>query len=264
MSSDLRDKVVCITGAAGGIGRAIATAFAWEGADLALLDRDKMGLEELAAALRPMGVRVQTTVVDLRTAHGVRAGMQAALAPYGGVLDILVPNVGALIAGPFETLESGQLQECFAINFFTHVYACRVAVPLLKERGGGCIVFTGSDQALQPDAGLGPYAQAKAATHCFAKMLARELASDGIRVNVVAPGMTRTPLVEVLMEQRAREFGTDTRTAEQMELAHRGVPLARLGEPEEIAEAVLYLATASFCTGTILNVSGGNVRDVLC
>jgi len=174
MNIDLRDKVVCITGAAGGIGRAIAKAFAWEGADLALLDRDKMGLEELAAALRPMGVRVQTAVVDLRTAHGVRGGMQTALAPYGGVLDILIPNVGALIAGPFETLESVQLQEAFAINFFTHVYACRVAVPLLKERGGGCIVFTGSDQALQPDAGLGPYAPAKAATHCFAKMLAEK------------------------------------------------------------------------------------------
>ena len=136
MRSDLRDKVVCITGAAGGIGRAIAKAFAWEGADLALLDRDKTGVEELAAALRITGVTVQTTVVDLRTAHGVREGMQAALAPFGGVLDILVPNVGALIAGPFETLESGQLQEAFAINFFTHVYACRVAVPLMKERGG--------------------------------------------------------------------------------------------------------------------------------
>jgi NAD(P)-dependent dehydrogenase (short-subunit alcohol dehydrogenase family) len=264
MSTDLRDKVVCITGAAGGIGRAIAKAFAWEGADLALLDRDKTGVEDLAAALRPMGVRVQTAVVDLRTAHGVRQGMQAALAPFGGVLDILVPNVGALIAGPFETLEGAQLHEAFAINFFTHVYACRVAVPLLKERGGGCIVFTGSDQALQPDAGLGPYAQAKAATHSFAKMLARELASDGIRVNVVAPGMTRTPLVEGLMEQRAREFGTDMRMAEQQELAQRGVPLARLGEPEEVAEAVLYLATASFCTGTILNISGGNVRAVMC
>ena len=122
----------------------------------------------------------------------------------------------------------------------------------------------GSDQALQPDAGLGPYAQAKAATHSFAKMLARELAADGIRVNVVAPGMIRTPLFEVLMEQRAREFGTDLKSAEQGELAQRGVPLARLGEPEEVAQAVLYLATASFCTGTILNISGGNVRAVMC
>ena len=264
MRTDLRDKVVCITGAAGGIGRAIAKAFAWEGADLALLDRNAAGLEELAAALRTTGVTVQTAVADLRTERGVREGMLATLAPYEGAIDILVPNVGALIAGSFATLESWQWQDCFAINFFTHIYACRVAVPLMRQRGGGCIVFTGSDQGLQPDAGLAPYAQAKAAIHCFAKMLARELASDGIRVNVVAPGMTRTPLVEVLMGQRAREFGTDTRTAEQRELTQRGVPLARLGEPEEVAEAVLYLATASFCTGTILNISGGNVRAVVC
>jgi NAD(P)-dependent dehydrogenase (short-subunit alcohol dehydrogenase family) len=264
MRTDLRDKVVCITGAAGGIGRAIATAFAWEGADLALLDLNAADLEELAAALRKTGAAVQTAVADLSTEQGVREGMLAALAPYEGAIDILVPNVGVLISGPFGEVESWRWQQAFAINFFTHVFACRVAVPLMKQRGGGCIVFTGSDQALQPDAGLGPYAQAKAATHSFAKMLARELASDGIRVNVVAPGMTRTPLVETLMEQRAREFGTDTRTAEQRELAQRGVPLSRLGEPEEVAEAVLYLATAAFCTGTILNISGGNVRAVMC
>ncbi len=264
MSIGLRDKVVCITGAAGGIGRAIAKAFAWEGADLALLDRNQAGLEELAAALRPTGVAVQTVVADLSTEQGVREGMLTALAPYQGAIDALVPNVGALISGPFGGVSCEQWREAFAINFFTHVYACRVAVPLMRQRGGGCIVFTGSDQAVQPDAGLGPYAQAKAATHSFAKMLARELAADGIRVNVVAPGMIRTPLVEVLMEQRAQEFGTDTRTAEQGELAQRGVPLARLGEPEEVAQAVLYLASASFCTGTILNISGGNVRAVMC
>ena len=106
--------------------------------------------------------------------------------------------------------------------------------------------------------------QAKAATHSFAKMLVRELASFGIRVNVVAPGTTRTSLVKVLTEQRAREFDTNLRSAEQMELAQRGVPLARLGEPWEVAKAVLYLSTASFCTATILNISGGNVRAVMC
>ncbi len=263
MDTRLREKVVCITGAAGGIGRATAEAFAQEGAYLSLIDLDAAGMEEQAFALRSTGATVQAAVADLRTEQGVREGMLAALAPYQGALDVLVPNVGALIAGPFETLSSEQWQEAFAINFFTHVYACRVAVPLLKRRGG-CIVFTGSDQALQPDAGLGPYAQAKAATHSFAKMLARELAAYAIRVNVVAPGMTRTPLVDRLMEQRAREFGTDTRTAEQMELAQRGVPLARLGEPWEVAEAVLYLATADFCTATTLNISGGNVRAVMC
>ena len=132
MSTSLRDKVVCITGAAGRIGQAIAKAFAWEGADLALLDCNATGLEELVGALRPTGVTVQMVVADLSTEQGVREGMQTALAPYGGVLDILVPNVGALISGPFGEVSCEQWQECFAINFFTHVYACRVAVPLLK------------------------------------------------------------------------------------------------------------------------------------
>lgn len=76
--------------------------------------------------------------------------------------------------------------------------------------------------------------------------------------------MTRTPLVEVLIEQRAQEFDTDLKVAERMELVQRGVPLVRLGEPEEVAEAVLYLVMASFCTATILNISGGNVRVVMC
>ena len=264
MRTDLRHKVACITGAAGGIGRAIAEAFAREGARLALIDVNSASLEELAASLRSGGSIVQAAVADLRSEQGVREGMQAVLAAYDGTLDILVPNVGALIAGPFEAVSSERWQEAFAINFFTHVHTCRLAVPLMRQRGAGCIVFIGSDQGLQPDMGLGPYAQAKAATHSLAKTLARELAADDIRVNVVAPGMTRTPLVEVLMQQRAREFGTDTRSAELRELSERGVPLARLGEPEEVAEAVIYLATAAFCTGTILNISGGNVRAVMC
>src|SRR5260370_5236030 len=113
----------------------------------------------------------------------------------------------------------------------------------MKERGGGSIIFTGSDQGLQPDAGLGPYAQAKAAAHSLVKMLARELPSDGILVSAVAPRMTSPPLVETLMVGYAREFGTHTKTAEQLELQRRGVSLGRLGSPEQVAEALRYLAT---------------------
>lgn len=83
-------------------------------------------------------------------------------------------------------------------------------------------------------------------------------------MDVVAPDMTWRSLVEVLIDQRAREFGTDLKAVERLELAQRGVPLARLGEPWEVAEAVLYLATASFCTGTIMNISGGNIRAIMC
>jgi len=266
-TKELTGKVVCITGAAGGIGSAIARAFAEAGANLALLDLNGEGLARLAHEVRgkrtpPISVR--TAVADLSTEQGVTSGIAEVLSAFENRIDILVANVGFLIAQRFEELTGEQWQRAFALNFFTHVYACQAVIPLMKQRGGGTIIFTGSDQGLQPDAGLGPYAQAKAAVHSLVKMLARELPCEGILVSAVAPGMTRTPLVERLMEGYALEFGTDSKTAEQLELQRRGVPLGRLGEPEEVADAVLYLATAPFCNGTILNISGGNVRAVMC
>jgi NAD(P)-dependent dehydrogenase (short-subunit alcohol dehydrogenase family) len=266
-TKELPGKVVCITGAAGGIGSAIARAFAGAGAHLALLDINEEGLSHLANELRGMRIPpviVSTAVADLSTEQGVKSSIAEVLSAFGSRIDILVANVGFLIAQRFEELTAEQWHRGFALNFFTHVYACQAAIPLMKRHGGGSIIFTGSDQGLQPDTGLGPYAQAKAAVHSLAKMLARELPSDGILVSAVAPGMTRTPLVERLMEGYAQEFGTDSKTAEKLELQRRGVPLRRLGEPEEVAEAVLYLATAPFCNGTILNISGGNVRSVTC
>jgi len=266
-TKELIGKVVCITGAAGGIGSAIARAFAGAGTNLALLDLNEEGLSRLANELRGKRtppISVSTAVADLSTEKGVKSGIAEVLSAFGNRIDILVANVGFLIAQRFEELTEEQWQRAFALNFFTHVYACQAVIPLMKQRGGGTIIFTGSDQGLQPDAGLGPYAQAKAAVHSLVKILARELPSDGILVSAVAPGMTRTPLVETLMEGYAQEFGTDSRTAEKLELQRRGVPLGRLGEPEEVAQAVLYLATAPFCNGTILNISGGNVRAVMC
>jgi len=237
-TKELPGKVVCITGAAGGIGSAIARAFAGAGANLALLDINEEGLSRLANELRGTRIPpviVSTAVADLSTEQGVKSGIAEVLSAFGSRIDILVANVGFLIAQRFEELTAEQWQRGFALNFFTHVYACQAAIPLMKQHGGGSIIFTGSDQGLQPDAGL---------------------------VSAVAPGMTRTPLVERLMEGYAREFGTDSKTAEKLELQRRGVPLGRLGEPEEVAEAVLYLATAAYCNGTILNISGGNVRSV--
>jgi D-sorbitol dehydrogenase (acceptor) len=173
-----------------------------------------------------------------------------------------VANVGLLIADACEHLTSEQWHRAFSINFFSHVWAVNAVVPLMKARGGGSIVFVGSDQGLQPDSGLAPYAVAKAATHSFMKILARELPPSGIWVNAVAPGMSRTPLVEALMAKYALEFGTDAREAERLELQRRGVPLARLGEPEEVARAVIFLASEPFSNGAILDFSGGNVRSV--
>jgi NAD(P)-dependent dehydrogenase (short-subunit alcohol dehydrogenase family) len=262
MRPSLAGKVALITGAAGGIGTAVAHIFAEQGAHLALLDVNVAGLEHLATTLRDQGITVQSAAADLSTESGVRASIDAALMPYQDRIDVLIANVGQLIAGRFEQVTAAQWERALAINCLTHVWACQAVLPRMLGQGSGCVVFTGSDQGLQPDAGLAPYAVAKAAAHSLVKVLAREYAPKGIWVSAVAPGMTRTPLVEGLMAQVAEEFGTDQLEAEQLELARRGVPLGRLGEPEEVARAILFLATEPLSNGTILNLSGGNVRSV--
>ena len=262
MNGVMWDKVVLITGAAGGFGRAMARAFTEAGARLALLDHNARGLDELAASLRAMGGGACTAVADLSTAQGVQDGIRTVLARYNNQVDILVSNVGVLVAGRFADVTDAQIEFGLTMNFFTHVWACRTVLPLMVNRQGANIVIVGSDQGSQPDIGLFPYAQAKAALHSLAKELAREY-GPAIRVNAVAPGMSRTSLVEVLIGKLAREeFHTDMATAEQLELQRRGVPLGRLGEPEEVADAVVFLAQNGFCTGTVLDISGGNVRRV--
>lgn len=262
MNGTLEGKVALITGAAGGIGSATARVFADARAHLALLDSDSAGLERLGGLLREQGAVFRTVVADLSNEQGVRDGIQAALEPYNGQIAVLVANVGQLIAGHFESVSPEAWFRAFDINFFTHVWASQALLPRMLAQGSGSIVFTGSDQGLQPDAGLMPYACCKAATHALVKALAKEAGPKGVTVNAVAPGMTRTPLVEVLMAQLAEEFGTDQVEAEQRELTRRGVPLGRLGEPEEVARAILFLATEPFSNGAILNLSGGNVRSV--
>ena len=258
----LTSNIVCLTGAAGDFGYAIAARFAEQGARLALLDRDEKRLGTLVQDLRKQGYQVESAVADLRSAAGVRAGMSAVLASYDQQLDVLVSNVGVLFSGPFAQLSDDMLADSLTINFWTHVWACREALPRMRGRVGANIVLMGSDQGSQPDAGLVAYASAKAALHAFAKVLAREAAED-VRVNVVAPGMARSRTDEnFFCAAGPRGVSHDTPEAERLEIQRRGIPLARLAEPIEVAEAVLFLADNLYCTGSILDISGGNLRGV--
>src|SRR5437588_2023707 len=161
-TKELPGKVVCITGAAGGIGSAIARACAGAGANLALLDINEEALARLANELRGTHtVSVSTAVADLGTEQGVKSGIAEALSAFGSRIDILVANVGFLIAQRFEELTAEQWQRGFALNFFTHVYACQAVIPLMKQHGGGSIVFTGLDQGLQPAGGLVPHGRGR-------------------------------------------------------------------------------------------------------
>lgn len=255
-----KEPIVLVTGAASGIGCATARAFAACGMHLVLLDKNEHALNALARQLREAGAQVSAIVIDLAVIPNIWQGVQTALEPFGGRVDILISNVGVVLSAPFAEIALEQWHQSFEVNFFSHIALLQVVIPKMRAQGSGSIVLTGSDQGLQPDANLSAYAAAKAALHNLVKTLSRELAPANISINAVAPGMTRTPLVEQLMEGYAREFGTDPNTAAYLELQRRGVIHGRLADPEEIAEAIVYLAQANFCRGTILNISGGNVR----
>jgi NAD(P)-dependent dehydrogenase (short-subunit alcohol dehydrogenase family) len=261
MGKEMKSKVVVITGAAGGIGSAAAHAFAEQGAHLAMLDHNEEALQALSTQLRERGVHVKTIVVDLSIEHDVTQAIEEALACFGRI-NVLLSNVGVLLGGLFDEFTMNQWHTSFAVNLFAHVATIQAVLPCMKQQGSGTILITGSDQGLQPDTGLSAYAAAKAALHSLTKTLARELAPWAIHVNAIAPGMTRTPLVESLMQRYAHEFDTDARTAEQRELQRRGVPIGRLAEPDEVAQAMYFLATNTFLTGCIFDMSGGNVRGL--
>lgn len=265
MNQPFHKQVVCLTGAAGGIASAIARQLAQAGAHLALLDIDRERLSQLATEIRAQhhpGL-ISEVVCDLSREQGVKEGMAQVLAPFDGHIDILINNVGVLVSKRFLDLSSEAWQHSLTINFLSHVWAAQAVLPTMVRQHRGRILFMGSDQASQPDKNLSAYAAAKAALHNLTKTLARELAPEGIFVAALAPGMTRTRLVvETLMEAYAEELGTDPAQAIPREIERRGIPLGRLGEPEEVASAALFLLSNAFATGSILDLSGGNRRGI--
>lgn len=257
----LRNNIVCIAGAASGFGRELARAFAAQGAHLALLDSNRLALDALAQELHHMAVPVQVAEASLHSAQGVCTEMHAVLAPYGYQLDILIANVGVPVAGTFTKASDRQLNEVLRPHLLSSAWACQTAVPLMRGRPGANIVLMGSGQGNQSDDS--PYfsPQIKAALHSLAGLLARKY-GPAIRVNAVVPGMPHTPQGEGLIKPPGAESRTEKITTGQREHQRRGIPFARLGEPPEIADAVLFLAQNAFCTGTILDIRVSNVRGV--
>lgn len=259
----LREHVVYLTAAAGGIGSAVALALVKAGAHVALFDLDKDRLISLAWQLRalPDAGQIVPIVADLSTEAGVQAAVAEALTSFAGRADTLISLMGGLVQKPFATLSTQDWERALTLNLFSHIWTVKAVLPCMQRQGHGHILLMGSDQGRQPDAGLGAYAAAKAAVHALVKVLARELPVHGITCNGIAPGMTRTPLVlEDLMVDYAGEFETDVEEATRREIARRGIPLARLAEPEEVADAILFLIQNPFTNGLVMDLSGGNVR----
>ena len=187
MDSDLSGKVVLITGAAKGIGRATALAFN-EGADLALLDIDKAELDIVRDEAEKVGVKVSTAVTDLGSGKGVSQGVTDGLAPFGGTIDVLVNNVGTGAVRTFDQLKDDDWNATFNINFLSYVRTCRAVLPLMRAKGGS-IVNNASDLARQPEPVPIDYSASKAAVLALTRSGAIGSAEDPRECGRAGAGM---------------------------------------------------------------------------
>jgi 2-hydroxycyclohexanecarboxyl-CoA dehydrogenase len=248
---NLTGRVAMVTGGARGIGAAISRALALAGADVLIADLRADDAHGTACRLhQETGRRVEAHATDVTCVEDMQAAAQAAVERFGG-LDILVNNAGWDRLMPFLKSTPDLWEQIIAINYRGVLNSCYAVLPHLKARGRGAIVNISSDSARVGSLGEAVYSGAKAAVVAFSKTLAREHARDGIRVNVVCPGLVDTPL---LQEIKGEEFGGKILGA-----VTGAIPLKRLGQPAEIAPVVAFLASddADYITGQVISVNGG-------
>jgi NAD(P)-dependent dehydrogenase (short-subunit alcohol dehydrogenase family) len=248
-SKSLAGKKVFITGGAKRIGRAIALAFAEAGADVVITYRgSKADAEQTVADLNGLGSKASAVVCDVRDETSVNTAIETAVKTLGG-LDILINNAGAFQKLPLEEISLAQWDDMYAINVRGPFLVAKAAYSYLKAAGGR-IVNLGSLGGVEPWAGHGHYCSSKAALHMLSQTMAKAWAPE-VRVNCVAPGMIEMGGAHVPYANLGDVNSVFARFAER-------TPMRRNGTAEEIAEAVLFFATASsFVTGQLLVVDGG-------
>ena len=241
----LAGRRVLVTGAASGIGLAVTRLFQREGARVAMLDRDGAALTKAA------GDGAATLVCDVAEERQVRAAVAQAAAALGG-LDGVVNSAGIDLMRPFEEMTAAEWAQVLAVDLTGPMLVCHAALPALRQAGRGTIVNIASGAALRPLEHRTAYCAAKAGLVMFGKTLAVDLAAHHIRVNAICPGIIDTPLF------RSSWTGAADPEAELARILERYV-IRRPGEPEEIAQAALYLTSdeSSFVTGAALAVDGG-------
>jgi len=247
----LRGKTALVTGGGRGIGRAIALGLAQEGAQVAVLDILADNAAAVAREIEATGVKALALPADLTKRAQVDRAVADTLAQFGQI-DILVNNAGWDRMEMFLDSEEETWDKIIAINFKGILYVCKAALPSMVARGQGKVISIASDAGRAGSTGEAVYAGTKGAIIAFSKTLAREMARHKITVNVVCPGLTETPLLQGIREQSPK-------TEKVIEAVTRAIPLGRVGQPEDIAGAVVYLASpaADFVTGQTLSVSGG-------
>ncbi len=247
-SGRLTGRRAVITGGDSGIGRAVAIAFAREGADVLIsyLPEEEEDAQETVQLIEKAGRSAVRVPGDIRSREQCQAIVDRAVADLGG-LDILVNNAAFQMAQPggIADITDEQFDRVMKTNLYAMFWLCQAAIPHMPA--GAAIINTASVQAYQSSSTLLDYATTKGGIVAFTKALAEELAEKGIRVNAVAPGPIWTPLIPATMhEEKVKSFGSDT-------------PLGRAGQPAELAPAYVYFASqeSSYTTGEVLGVTGG-------
>jgi 3-oxoacyl-[acyl-carrier protein] reductase len=239
-------RATLITGAGRGIGRAIALAFAREGADVAVVDVDRARAEEIAHEIQLLGGKAIALSADVSDREAVHQLVSEALSMFGRI-DILVNNAGIIRRGSFLEHDPQQWDAVLAVNIGGTYNCVRAVLPGMMAQRRGKIINVSSVAGRMGDITSAPsYGTSKGAINTFTKSLARELAPFGINVNAVAPHAIDTEMSQEWTEERRRQIVED-------------IPLGRLGRPEDVAEAVTFLASdgAAFITGHVLDVNGG-------
>jgi 3-oxoacyl-[acyl-carrier protein] reductase len=259
----LRDRVAVVTGASRGIGRRVAEGLAAEGCDLVLCARDEGRLGDVGASVEALGRRAVVVAVDL-TAPDAPGEIVGRCRSTLGRLDILVNNAGGSAPKRLDRLTDDDWRDGFDVNFLAAARLAVAAVPLMRERGWGRIVNVASTYGVEPDPLFAPYAAAKAALVNLSKSLARAFSAEGILTNCVIPGVTMTELVEANAESAAAAMGGTADEVMAKVMGKDPVAAGRFGRPEEVAAAIVFLASeqAGWITGAALAVDGGTLRSV--
>jgi len=251
----LKDKIAIVTGAASGIGKATAIAFAREGAKVTCVDINVDGAEATARTIADTGGEAASLRADVSAEDDVKAMIADTVARWGR-LDVLYNNAGIGTGNPVTQVSIEEWDRIIDINLRGVFLGTKHAIPAMLQSGGGAIVNTASDAGLIGTPMLSAYCASKGGVVLFTKATAAEWGRMGIRVNCVCPGVIRTPILDPMLAMAKTMGASEEQVWARMGKAH---PIGRVGKPEEVAEAVTWLASdrASFVTGVALPVDGG-------
>jgi len=252
MDLGLKGKVAIVTGATDGIGRAAAMLFAKEGAKVAICARKIEGVNATVEAIRKAGGDAFGMAADMSSAADAEKFIEG-VAKHFGRVDILVNNAGTSMRGGFLELTDAQYKDDLELKVFGAIRCARAAIPHMRKQGGGRIVNITTVGAKQPGAGSMPTTMSRAAGMVLTKSLSKEFAKENILVNTVSVGLLKSGQ----HNRRAAASGADQE--EMYKKMGKDVPIGRVGEAEEAANVIVFLASgaASYVTGTSVNVDGG-------